>query len=85
MIDLDYVSFENNGKLFPTYAQAYYNGRNCGNCRVYYYFTLTGQKFKRVCELENAFRKYCQLRTGFDYFDFKNNLGVKQLNLIGEV
>lgn len=85
MIDLDYVSFENNGKLFPTYKDAYFNGQLHGEKRVYYYFTLTGQKFKRVCELENAFRRYCQKTTGCDYFDFKNNFGSKQLSLIGDV
>lgn len=85
MIDLEFVSYDVNGKLFPSYKEAWYYAKSIGIRKVKYYYTITGQSFNRVCEIENAHRRYCQKVTGCDYYDFKFKLGFKQLNLIGEL
>lgn len=80
MIDEIFVSFENSGKVFTTYDKAYFHGRTIGkDKRVYYIFTPTGEKFKRVSELEKAYKNYFKC----DYFDYKNNNFYTQLDLKG--
>lgn len=83
MIDLEFVTFENNDKCFPTYKQAYFNAfHGVGSKRVNYIFTPTWKKCKNVSELEQAYRSYFNSRLGVDTFDLKTRQTTKQLNLL---
>lgn len=82
MIDLEYVTFMNNGKCFPTYKEAYFNGQFCGSKKVTYIFTPTWYECRNVGELEMAYRKYFNTVVGLDYFDLHTQKGCKQLNLM---
>lgn len=85
MIDEIFVLYENSGEIFPTYNKAYFNSKKpFKKKQVYYIFTPTMTRYKRVGELENAYRRYFLNRIGCEYFDIKNKFGVSQLKLIGE-
>lgn len=86
MIDNICVLFFNSNKYFNSYNEAYFNSKKPGcDKTIYYVFTPTMQRYKRVCELENAYRKYFQKHFSCTYFDFKNKEMVNQLNLFKEV
>lgn len=86
MIDDIFVLFENSGKYFSSYKYAYLNSLNAGsNKQVYYVFTPTMQRCKRVCELENLYRKYFRENYDCSYFDMKTKTMVNQLNIFKEV
>lgn len=82
MIDEIFVLYENSGKYFNSYNNAYFNSKNAGCDRqVYYVFTPTMQKFKRVYELENACREYLRNCYDCDYLDIITKVRTKQLRL----
>lgn len=86
MIDDIFVLYENSGQYFSSYDNAFYNSKNAGRSRVVYYvFTPTMQKFKKVCELENAYRKYFSKVIDCDFYNIFTKKGTKQLKLIKEV
>lgn len=82
MIDLTFVTFENNGKCFPTYKLAYFNGQFVGSKKVYYIFTPTWTRCSNVGELEQCYKNYFKSRSGFDHFDINNKSFSKQLSLM---
>ena len=85
-LDDIYVMYENNGKYFNSYKNAYFNGKNSyKSTKVNYIFTPTMQSFKRVCELENAARRFFRTYYDCDYFDLIHGVLSKQMNLFGEV
>lgn len=85
MIDDILVIYENSGKYFGSYYSAFMNGKRPGSKKeVYYVFTPTMQKCRRVCELENLYRKYFS-KHHCTYYDFKNKTEIEQLNLLKEV
>lgn len=82
MIDEIFVIYENSGKCFSSYNSAYFNSKNPGCDRqVYYIFTPTMQRFKRVSELENACRQYLLNSYDCDYIDIISKIRTKQLKL----
>lgn len=85
-IDNIFLLYENSGKHFNSYEQAYFNSKKIGSDKqVYYVFTPTMQKFKRVCEIENACKKYFNNVADCDYLNIITGDSVKQLKLIKEV
>lgn len=85
MIDDILVLYENSGKYFGSYSTAFMNSRKPG-CKkeVYYVFTPTMQRCRRVCELENLYRKYFA-KHNCTYYDFKNKTMIEQLNLLKDM
>lgn len=85
-IDNIFLLYENSEKYFTSYDAAYFNSKKPFQQKtVYYVFTPTMQRFKRVCELENASRKYFQKTVDCDFYNIFTKTGSKQLKLIGEV
>lgn len=85
-VDNIFLLYCNSDKYFPSYEAAYFNSKKpLQSKQVFYVFTPTMQRFKRVCELENAARKYFNKVCDCDYFDIFTKKGIKQLNLIGEI
>lgn len=85
-IDEIFLLYENSGKYFKSYDEAYYNSKKPGQLKqVYYVFTPTMQRFKRVCEIENGARKYFNKVANCDFYNIFTKQGSKQLKLIGEV
>lgn len=84
-LDSIFVLYENSGKYFKSYEEAYFNSKKpCMQKQVFYVFTPTMQKFKRVCEIENASIKYFNRVADCDFFNIFTKEGSKQLKLIGE-
>lgn len=82
-VDDIFLLYENSGKHFPTYEQAYFNSKKpFQQKQVYYVFTPTMQKCKRVCELENVARKYFNKAYDLDYLDIITGKGSKQLKIM---
>ena len=85
-IDDIFLLYENSDKYFKTYDEAYYNSKKPFQKKlVYYVFTPTMQKFKRVNELENCARKYFNKTVDCDFYDIFTKQGSKQLKFIGDV
>lgn len=84
-VDKIFLVYENNGKIFNSYAEAYNYSRRFTNKCIYYVFTPTMQRFKRVCEVEKACRDYFKGVTGFEYYNIFTNEGCQQLSLLKEV
>lgn len=85
MIDDVFVIYENSNKYFGSYDIAYYNSRRPGSDKtVYYVFTPTMQRCKRVGELEKLCRDYFD-KNDCTYLDVFNKVIYKQLNLLKEV
>lgn len=85
-VDSIFVLYENSGKYFKSYEEAYFNSvKPMQQKQVHYVFTPTMQKYKRVGEIENASRQYFNRVSGCDYFNIFTRQGSKQLNLIGEL
>lgn len=85
-VDDIFLLYENSEKYFKSYDEAYYNSKKPFQQKaVYYVFTPTMQKFKRVCELENCARKYFNKVADCDFYNIFTKQGSKQLKLIGEV
>lgn len=82
MIDDILVIYENSGKYFGSYNTAYMNSRRSGaDKKVYYVFTPTMQRCRRVCELQNIYNRYFKKHFSCTYFDFSNKTMVEQLNI----
>lgn len=85
-VDNIYILFENSSKYFKSYDEAYFNSKKpFQDKRVYYVFTPTMQRFKRVCEIENACRNYFRNVADCDYFDIITGQSSKQLKFIEEI
>lgn len=85
-VDNLFLLYENSGKFFNSYNDAYYNSLKPMMLKqIYYVFTPTMQKFKRVCEIEKCCRDYFKNHTDCDYFDIFRNVGTKQLNIFEEI
>lgn len=85
-LDEIYVLYENSGKYFKSYDEAYYNSKKPFMLKgVNYVFTPTMQKFKRVCELENACRSYFNRIADCDYLNVITGQSNKQIKLFMEV
>ena len=83
-VDEIFLMYENSEKYFKSYEEAYFNSKKpFQQKQVYYVFTPTMQKFKRVCELEKAVRDYFKNTVDCDYFDIFRHVGSKQLKLEG--
>lgn len=75
-----YLLYEIGGKYFKTYSEAYFNRKY--SCKpVYYVFTPTMEKFRRVCELYRSARTYFNKLNDTDYFDINTMSGFKQKEL----
>lgn len=81
MIDKKYVMYAVGDKWFDTYDKAYFYRKNYRiSYPVLYVFTPTEKLYKRVSELETAFKNYFDC----DYFDgtnFYTQLDMKGLLL----
>lgn len=79
-LDQIFVSYENSGKLFPSYEKAYFHGKTIGKEKtVYYIFTPTGERCKRVGELERVARRY--FNKSFDCDFILGSTFYKQLKI----
>ena len=84
-VDEIFLLYENSGKYFKSYDDAYYNTKKpCQEKTVYYVFTPTMVKFKRVGELERHARNYFNKTTDCDFYNIFTKQGSKQLKIIGE-
>lgn len=84
-IDEIFLLFENSGKYFKSYDDAFYNSKKpFQEKRVYYVFTPTMQKFKRVGEIERCARNYFRNTVDCDFYNIFTGEGSKQLSFIGE-
>lgn len=85
-VDDIFVVYMNSNKAFKSYDEAYFNSKKpCMDKTVYYVFTPTMQRFKRVCELEKACRDYFQKVADCDYLDIITGQAYTQLKLIKEI
>ena len=85
-IDDIFLLYENSGQYFNSYDKAYFNSKKLGNQKpVYYVFTPTMQRFKRVCEIEKCCRDYFKNVTDCDYYDIFTKTGYNQLKIIEEI
>ena len=84
MLDNIYVLFENAGKYFNSYEEAWKNHYISHVKHVNYVFTPTMQHCRKVSELEHIARVYFNKSFGLDYINVLNSFGYKQLNIIGE-
>lgn len=85
MLDDIYVLYENGGKYFKSYEEAWKNHYVSHIKKVHYCFTPTMQLCKRVCELEKVARSYFNQSFGLDYIDVMTGSGYSQLKIIEEV
>lgn len=77
--------YENSGKYFKSYEEAYFNTKKPKALKtVHYVFTPTMSLYKTVGELEKASKAYFNRVCNCDFFDIVNRTGFKQLNLLGE-
>ena len=84
MLDNIYLLFENNGKYFGSYDEAWKNHYKSNVKKVRYCFTPTMQLFNRVNELEKHARDYFNKSVGLDYINVISGEGYKQIKFIGE-
>lgn len=85
MLDNIYILFENGGKFFNSYEDAWRNHYSSRIKKVRYIFTPTMQYCKNVSELEHISKVYFNSAFGLDYIDVLKNSGYKQLKFIGEI
>lgn len=84
-IDEIFLLFENSGKYFKSYDEAFNNSRKpFQEKQVFYVFTPTMQRFKRVGEIERACRNYFNKAVDCDFYNIFTGEGSKQLKFIGE-
>lgn len=84
-LDEIFLLYENSGKYFKSYEDAYFNSKKpFQEKRVYYVFTPTMQRFKRVGEIERASQNYFRKNADCDFYNIFTGEGSKQLKLIGE-
>lgn len=74
--------YKNSGKYFPTYKQAFFNGKITGQKKVYYVFTPTMQESLKVGEHDTIYKNYFTKLYKSNIFDFENNISANQLSLI---
>lgn len=85
-VDNIFILYENSEKLFNSYDEAYFNSKKPFQLKsVYYVFTPTMQKFKRVCELEKACRDYFRKTADCDYLDIITGQCITQMKLFKEI
>lgn len=84
MIDNIYVLYENSGKYFNSYDDAWKNHYKSRIKKVNYVFTPTMQFCSKVSELEKCARNYFNSNFGLDYIDVLKASGYKQLKIIGD-
>lgn len=81
-IDSIYILYENSGKYFNTYTEAYYNGKNKGyEKNVYYVFTPTMHRFSNTRELYDHSVVFFRNKYDADYLDLISRTLHKQLKL----
>lgn len=84
-VDRIFILYENTGKFFKSYEEAFFNTKNPRTEKtVYYVFTPTMCRYRTVRELEDASKRYFNRIIGCDYYDIFHRVGTKQLNLLGE-
>lgn len=84
-VDKVFLLYENTGKYFKSYEEAYFNTRKPRTQKtVFYVFTPTMCKFKTVAELEAHSKDYFNRVCDCDFYDIFRRQGSKQLSLIGE-
>lgn len=84
-VDRIFILYENSGKYFKSYEEAYFNTKKpFAQKTVNYVFTPTMCKYRRVSELESASKEYFNRVSGCDFYDIVHRVGTKQLNLLGE-
>ncbi|UPW41783.1 hypothetical protein [Peromfec virus RodF7_10] len=82
-VDRIFILYENTGKYFKSYEEAYFNTRKPRMQKtVYYVFTPTMCKYKTVSELEKASKDYFNRVFNCDFYDIIHRVGSKQLSLI---
>lgn len=85
-VDDIFILYENSEKHFKSYDEAYYNSKKPFQQKiVYYVFTPTMQKFKRVCELEKCCRDYFRKTADCDYLDIITGQKITQMKLFKEI
>lgn len=85
-VDRIFILYENSGKYFKSYAEAYFNTRKPrAQKTVYYVFTPTMCKYKTVSDLENASKDYFNRIVGCDFYDIFHRVGTKQLNFLEDI
>lgn len=85
-VDEIFVLYENSEKYFKSYIDAFHNSQKpMQEKQIYYVFTPTMQKSKRVSEFERIARNYFNKTVDCDFYDIFRKKGSKQLNLIGEL
>lgn len=80
MIDDIFVVYENAGKIFPSYREAWNNHYKSCRKQVNYVFTPTGKICKNVGELHRTADKYFK-SIDCTYIDVLNKNTINQLNL----
>lgn len=86
LVDEIFLLYENSEKYFKSYYDAYCNSKKpMQQKQIYYVFTPTMQKFKRVCEIEKCCRDYFKNTTDCDFFDIFRGTGSSQLKLFKEI
>lgn len=86
LVDEIFILYENSEKYFKSYDEAYYNSKKpFQQKQVYYVFTPTMQKFKRVCEIEKCCRDYFNKACDCDFYNLFTKQGSIQIKLFNEV
>lgn len=81
-IDSIYLLFENSGKYFNSYNEAYFYGKDKGyEKNVFYVFTPTMKKFSTVRELNEHSQEFFRRTYDTDYLDLLSRTLHKQLKL----
>lgn len=85
MIDEIFVLYENSGKYFKTYNQAYFNSKKPFAKKVINYIhTPTFTPHRRVSELEQYHRNYLENHFDCTYLNLSSKILSKQLSFLGE-
>lgn len=85
-VDEIFILYENSDKYFKSYDDAYYNSKKpLQQKTVYYVFTPTMQRCKRVCELEKLCRDYFNKAYDCDYLDIITGQAITQMKLFKEI
>lgn len=84
-VDEIFLLYENSGKYFKTYNDAWRNSRKpLQEKQVYYVFTPTMYRYKRVGEIERASQNYFRKTSDCDFYNIFTGESSKQLRLFGE-
>lgn len=85
-VDKIFVLYMNSDKYFDSYEKAYFNSKKpMQQKQIYYVFTPTMQKCKRVCELEKLCRDYFKQVHDCDYLDIITGQSITQMKLFEEI